>query len=59
MNRAWKKIQLSQEFNVTVDLFRFGLAFRRSHQQRALYSKIVCQWFLELFFNANSSCSSL
>ena len=34
MNRAWKKVQLSQEFNVTVDLFRFGLAFRRSHQQK-------------------------
>ena len=33
MNRAWKKVQLSQEFNVTVDLFRFGLHLE-SHQQK-------------------------
>ena len=34
MNNAWKQVQSSPKFNVTIDLFRFGLAFRRSHQQK-------------------------
>ena len=34
MNDAWKQVQSSPDFNVTIDLFRFGLAFKRNHQKK-------------------------
>ena len=34
MKKAWEHIKRSQDFHVTVDLFRFGLAFQRKHQQK-------------------------